>query len=110
MNTASFHIYLIVFNEHHDVAFSVAARGTDHLKVKRMKRHLRVMHEPSIQGLLDSYHLWQNQFVEELFELPRGAVVGEFVEQPAQVLALHVCGSEGNEKVVACLSKKVTQQ
>ena len=56
--------------------------------------------------MLCSHHLWQDEFVEKLFELAGGAVVGEFVEQPAQVLALHVGGGEGDEEVVACLSRK----
>ena len=55
--------------------------------------------------LITSYHLWQDEFVEKLFELAGGAVVGEFVEKPAQVLALHVGGGEGDEEVVACLTE-----
>ena len=49
----------------------------------------------------------QDEFIEELLELPGSAVVGELVEQPAQVLALDVGRSEGNEKVVARLSGKL---
>ena len=49
----------------------------------------------------------QDEFIEELLELPGSAVIGELVEQPAQVLTLDVGRGEGNEKVVARLSGKL---
>ena len=91
------------------MAFPVAARSTNHLIMRISIHGFVVSYWNNPWDLLQSYHLWQNEFIEEFFELSGCTVVGEFVEQPPQVLALYVGSGEGDEKVVACLSRRDTQ-
>ena len=51
------------------------------------------------------HHLWEDEFLQEGFELLLCPVVGQLVQQSPQILALDGLGRERKEEVVAGLSQ-----